>query len=356
MRIAAVNQDRGIDPGRSKGAAVHLRAMRQAFERLGAEVLPMDHADEASLQEALHATHEQAPLDLIYERYALGRAAAARFAERQGIPLVLEVNAPLADEQRRFRGRPESRQDRANDRLLFGRADCLVAVSEAVRSYALQRGARPAAVMVRHNGIDTRRFNLDADRAATRRRLGLEAHCVIGFHGRRRPWHGFELLVEAVQQAGLDTLHLLVIGEGEFPELDALPAATYTRLGWQAHADMPDLVAAFDLLPLMYPADLPCYFSPLKLAEAMACGVTPVVPELGDLPRIVTHERTGLVYPAGDQQALQASIVRLATEPGLRRDLGLRAAATASAWSWEAIARDVIERCRIRDRAGELPA
>ena len=34
----------------------------------------------------------------IYERYALGKSAAARFAIKHGIPLVLEVNAPLAYE------------------------------------------------------------------------------------------------------------------------------------------------------------------------------------------------------------------------------------------------------------------
>ena len=92
--MLSVNQDAGISPGRAKGAAVHLCAMREAFAKLGANCLGVDEPDDTRLTDTLHAAINQGPADLIYERYALGKSAASRFAVARGIPLVLEPNGP----------------------------------------------------------------------------------------------------------------------------------------------------------------------------------------------------------------------------------------------------------------------
>jgi len=163
---------------------------------------------------------------------------------------------------------------------------------------------------------------------------------VIGFHGRLRPWHGFEMLVDVCDrllQHGRD-IHLLVVGEGEFDALNRLPDDRYSRIEWQPHHEIPKYVAAFDVLPLTYQADMPCYFSPLKLMEAMACGVVPLVPDLGDLPTVVDHQRTGLVYRAGDGDQLFAQLDALIDDRILRTDIGSQAAALARQHSWTNIA------------------
>lgn len=345
LRIAAVNQDRGISPGRSKGAAVHLVAMREAFERLGARVEAFDIPESRALAHALETRHRAEAFELVYERYALGRSTAARFARYKGVPLVLEVNAPLAQEQAMFRNTLETRQERENDHFLFGEATCVVAVSGAVAEYAIDRGARPETVMICPNGIDTSRFNPGA-RASRSRRAHVPGDAfVIGFHGRVRPWHQFDKLVAVfgkLLERGLP-VHMMVVGEGGFEGLDQLPPGSHTRLGWQPHEDMPSLVASFDALPLTYQPEMPCYFSPLKLMEAMACRVVPVVPYLGDLPLVVEHGKTGLVYPAGDMTKLEIQLAALAGNPDERRRLGLNAGEYAARYSWEQIAGDVLE-------------
>ena len=103
LHIVSVNQDRGISPTREKGAAVHLKAMRQAYKNLGARVSPVDESDGSRVLFRLHGLQKENPIDLIYERYALGKSAAAEFARAHGISLALEVNAPLAEEQSRWR-------------------------------------------------------------------------------------------------------------------------------------------------------------------------------------------------------------------------------------------------------------
>jgi glycosyltransferase involved in cell wall biosynthesis len=345
-RIAAINQDRGIAPHRNKGAAVHLLAMRDAFARLGCEVVAFDQPDDAALVSALSSGEVQHRFNLVYERYALGKATGARFAQDSGIPLVLEINAPLADERERFRGAAETDADRESDNFLFRQANCVVAVSRAVAEYACARGARPDAVIVCPNGIDTQRFNLQVDGSAVRREHVPDGAFVIGFHGRLRPWHGFRHLVSAVSNLlalGLP-VHLLVVGEGEFEALGTLPEKHFTRVGWQPHARMPEFVAAFDALPLTYQPDIPCYFSPLKLMEAMACGVVPVVPDLGDLTRVVEHGRTGYVYRPGDTSGMEDVLAQLILDPGKRFSIGRRAGETAMAYSWEGIAATVLDR------------
>ncbi len=344
--IAAINQDRGISPHRNKGAAVHLIAMRDAFTRLGCEVIAFDLPDDAALVSALSSGPVQCAFDLVYERYALGKATGARFAQESGIPLVVEINTPLADEQERFRGTAETDAQRESDNFLFRQANCVVAVSSAVAEYACARGAHPDAVIVCPNGIDTQHFNLQVDGGAVRREHVPDGAFVIGFHGRLRPWHGFEQLVSSVSNLLEQSLpvHLLVVGEGEFESLGQLPEKHFTRVGWQPHTSMPEFVAAFDALPLTYQPDVPCYFSPLKLMEAMACGVVPIVPDLGDLARVIDHGRTGYVYHPGDTSGMEDLLAQLILNPGKRISIGRRAGKIAMAYSWEDIAATVLDR------------
>ena len=158
MRIACVNQDRGIGLRRKKGAAVHLRAMREAFARTGAEVLALDAPEDGRLDAALEAAARGGDLDLVYERYAIGRDLASTFARERGIPHVLEVNAPLAEEAARYRDTPEDPAERLRDETVFRNASLVLAVSEDVARYCRERGARDGAVEVMPNGVDPTRF------------------------------------------------------------------------------------------------------------------------------------------------------------------------------------------------------
>ncbi len=343
--VVSVNQDAGIGPQRAKGAAVHLNAMREAFSALGTDCRGLDEPDDTRLTTALGNMLEAGSIDLIYERYALGKATAARFALQHNIPLVMEVNAPLADEQHRWRGGSNEAEDAHQDALAMAAASKIVAVSSDVARYAIDRGADAARVEITPNGIDTHRFNLAARATSVRKSLLPPGHFVIGFHGRLRPWHGFDMLVAVIARL-LDhgmAVHFLVVGEGDFDSLKQLPDDCYTRIPWQAHREVPRYVAACDVLPLTYQADMPCYFSPLKLNEAMACGVVPLVPDLGDLPDAVSHRKTGLVYAAGNEQALLEQLQLLIHDPALLKSLASHAASDASQHSWEHIARNVLE-------------
>jgi starch synthase len=352
LRIACVNQDPGIAPGRKKGAAVHVAAMREAFRELGASVLEVDTPDPREVELLLAESADGPGLDLIYERYALSGYAASAVARRHGIPHVLEVNAPLAQEARVHRPEIDVAVDSETERRQFHDATVVLAVSHAVAQYAFERGADPSRVTVAPNGVDTDLFRPRSASDATRSALVPEGRFALGFHGRLRPWHNFELLVEITRDL-LDLgepVFLLTVGEGSFLETvrHALPEDCYRCIDWVEHAEIGSTVAAFDALVLTHEAStsdgsLPFYFSPLKLHEAMAAGVVPVVPDLGDLPSLVEDGRRGLVYSAGDRTALVRAIRRLIVDHDLRRRLAGQAREHAETHTWTSIARHVLE-------------
>lgn len=348
MRIVCLNQDAGIAPARKKGAAVHLAAMREAFADLGHQVVPLDASDDARVEADLEAARAAGGIDLVYERYALGKDGGARFCQAHRLPLVLEVNAPLADEEARYRGGGEDPAVAARERTLFASAGLVIAVSSEVARYAIARGAVPARVHVRPNGVDTRRFRPRQPGDPVRARLVPEGRFALGFHGRLRPWHGFELFTRAAARllALGEPVHLVLVGEGEFdPHLAAarIPPERVTRSAWVDHAEIGPYVASFDALPLTYDPSAPCYFSPLKLAEAMACGVVPVLPPLGDLAQAAREGVDALFYPAGDLEALVGKLRGLIADPVQRARLAQAAVENARAKSWSAIAAFVLE-------------
>lgn len=65
---------------------------------------------------------------------------------------------------------------------------------------------------------------------------------------------------------------------------------------------------------------------PNAMLEAMASGLPPLATYHGGIPEAVEHERTGLLVPERDHEALAAAMIRLANSPDLYRSIS---AATA---------------------------
>lgn len=80
---------------------------------------------------------------------------------------------------------------------------------------------------------------------------------------------------------------------------------------------------------------------PLVLLDALAMGKAVLVSDVGGSRDYVEHEKTALVVPAGDLQALVDGMRRLWEDGGLRESLGRAARAASSEWSadrfWDAV-------------------
>ena len=77
---------------------------------------------------------------------------------------------------------------------------------------------------------------------------------------------------------------------------------------------------------------------PNSLLEAMALGLPPIVSDASPGPlEIVIDERTGLVVPVEDVDALAAAMLRIAREPAYRGRLGAEARASVGRHSWAVV-------------------
>ncbi len=341
MRIAFVNQDRGISPDREKGAAVHLSALRKALARRGAKVLAFDQPDDSALLDELSRAWRDGPFDLVYERYALGKDTACRFAQTTEVPFALEVNSPLLVEASTYRDYQSCERDIACEDFLMQAADRIFAVSAAIGEYAASRGA--LRIEVCPNGVDADVF-FPRPNSELRNSLIPKGRLVVGFHGRLRSWHGIEFLGHAIKQAIASgvPLHLLTVGRGDYEELLSpyIPRSHRTHVQWVPHDEVARYVGCFDVLPLCYQE--PVYFSPLKLAEGMACGAVPVVPHGGDWERFLVQSDNALYYPAGSIENMAECFERLASAGGERNRLGASAIRTSATLSWDSIAERVM--------------
>ena len=274
------------------------------------------------------------------------KSSAAGFATSQRIPYALEVNAPAVDADGFRRVQIEKEKDKRQDRIIFGTASCIRAVSSTAAKYAKAHGGRGDAITIFPNGVDTSLFKTGAHGQRRSPHRPPKDRFVLGFHGRNKPGDGFAMLVDVTRTllARCYPVHLFVIGDGSFRELAKLPPCTYTRMGWVEHEDMPAYISTFDAVPLTSAARSICQESPLKLFESMACGAVPVVPAMGDLPAHVKHGVTGLVYPPGDSDALVEHIVALLSHRDWHQKLSRQAAIEARAFEWNGIAGMMLDR------------
>jgi glycosyltransferase involved in cell wall biosynthesis len=273
---------------------------------------------------------------VVYERYALWSAAALEAARTAGVPTVLEINAPLLEEQARHRGLHAATAAREWTARALAAAGAPFAVAGPVARWAETLDPRRRTIPVVPNGVDLRRF-----RPAPVRRDLTEP--VVAFAGTFKPWHGTDLLVDAVAAARArgPKLRLLLIGDG--PQL-AATIQRAGRAGVPVHAtgrldpaEVPKWLQGADLAAAPYPEG-DHYFSPLKVAEYLAAGLPTVASAIADLPGLVADGEEALLVPPGDVAATAAALVRLARDPGLCARMAAAARRAAEQrMSWSAV-------------------
>ncbi len=283
--------------------------------------------------------------DLIYERYSLHTPAGALVRALGGPPLLLEVNAPLAEERARFDGLALPGLARRVERAIWRRADRLFVVSGVLADHVQAAGVPAERILLTPNGVDLARLDAGPGREEVRRALGLEDRLVLGFVGFVKAWHGLPAVIDWLARAPFPQAVLVVAGDGPaLPELRARAraAGVAERVrfpGIVPRERIPALLRAFDIA--LQPAVV-AWASPLKLFEYMAAGLAILAPDAPNIREILTHGHDAwLVGP----DALAAGLDRLAGDPALRARLGAAARATLEArdLTWDANARKVEE-------------
>ena len=387
MRIAYVSADLGVPIFGRKGCSIHAQEVLSALLRRGVEVnlfspraegeptagldrlnihpLPLPPKGDAAAREkaALDLNTElsaalasAAPFDLVYERYSLWSFGAMEFARANDIPGLMEVNAPLIDEQAHYRVLIDRASAEMAAERAFKSATALLAVSNEVAAWLNQFEGARGKIHVVPNGIRPERFPVNASATLP----VLSGTFTVGFVGTLKAWHGLSVLVEAfsVLHAKAPNTRLLIVGDG--PEREAIATDLAQRgldqasifTGAVAPEQVPGFLASMDVAVAPYPALQNFYFSPLKVYEYMAAGRAVVASCIGQLKTLIQNEENGLLVQPGDAMALAEALLRLRNNSELRAQLGAAARKMVmSSYTWDSVVQRIFELARSGERA-----
>lgn len=341
---------------------IHIAEMVNAFRELGHEVLVAGPAKERNLEKSdqrlnlsrlkklikgpnyellelgynfynyisLSKIVKSYKPDLIYDRYITFNYSSVAFGKLKGIPVFLEVNAPLAYER-----------DNEKDEFLhlkkvayfIEKKVCndsfkTIVVSTPLRDYLRSVGVSEKKILVLPNGVNPNKFKPQSESIKLKEELGLLDHdIVIGFVGILRPWHGIDLLIQAVQQisAHLPNVKLLLVGDGPIKN-DIVRMAINMGIsqkivitGRVPHENVGEYVSLFDVA---VSPKATFYASPMKIPEYMAQGKPVVAPNTRNIKDIISDGEEGILFVDGDRESLSNALQSLIANNLLRKQLG----------------------------------
>jgi glycosyltransferase involved in cell wall biosynthesis len=293
----------------------------------------------------LHRAARAFKPDILYERYNLFLLAGLLLRKRRNLPMLLEVNSPLAHERAEFGGLALKGVARRCEAALWRGADAVLPVTDVLAQLVRQTRGGASDVHVIPNGVDLEGRPSPADGSDIRRQLQLSSALVLGFVGFVRAWHGLDWAVEALPNLPPHT-RLLIVGDGPAADdlrrrAEALGVADRLRIvGRVSHDKVAAYMQSFDIA--LQPAAVP-YASPLKLFEYMGLGRAIIAPDQPNIREVLTSGENALLFAPGDRAAFRAALQRLCLDAALRAQLGANAFRTArdTPYSWAHNARRI---------------
>ena len=298
------------------------------FERAGYTTTVIDTPDDDVAVARLVALMTERPPHVLhahmYRAEIVGTRAALVLAA-SGLPRPYLISTVHSS-------RVRSNEDRDLLRALTAHMDRLIAVSRAIAAKIVAEDRSGPPVELIYNGVDLSRYDHQEACCTLPEEYGFpEGTPMVGVVARLEPEKGHDTLLAAWPRvlARVSGARLLIVGEGSRRDPlqdqaealglmgepcsgDACVGTRHARPGAKVvftgrRDDVPAVTAALDV------AVLPSYREALGLAilEAMALSRPVVATNVGGIPEMVEHERTGLLVPPHDPEALADAIVRL---------------------------------------------
>ena len=261
---------------------------------------------------------------------ALDGLAAIRAGRKLGIPVVYEIRAFWEDAAvgnlTSRAGSLKYRLTRQLENMAVSGADHVMTICQGLKGDLVARGISPAKIGIMPNGVDLTMFGDPAPRdEALAAELGVGDGPVIGFIGSFYDYEGLDDLIAAMPSLLARHPHarLLKVGGGPMEEaLKAQAAASSASdaiifTGRVPHAEVERYYALTDVMA--YPrkkSRLTDLVTPLKPLEAMAQMKLVAASDVGGHRELVSHRKTGVLFPPDDPEACAAALADLLDQRG----------------------------------------
>ena len=197
--------------------------------------------------------------------------------------------------------------------------DRIVAVSDFIYSETLAKKVSPGKAITIYNSVDLDRFQNDVNNGDLREKFGIGPKSkVIGTVGRLSTEKGYDYFLRAAKIViEFDpSVVFLIAGDGRLreqleylsEELGIREKVIFTGL----RQDIEDIYSMIDI----FVSSSITEGLPLAILEAMAMGKPVIATNVGAVPKIVRHGRTGILLEPRDIVRLSKAIEDMVRSPG----------------------------------------
>jgi glycosyltransferase involved in cell wall biosynthesis len=144
--------------------------------------------------------------DGLYERYNLLCPAGVWLRKLTGLPMALEVNAPLYEERSDHGDLALKRLARWSERVAWQGADLCLPVTGVLAQQVRDAGVLASKIHVIPNGVGEPFLDGSATPNVIIQRFGLQGALILGFTGFVRPWHGMDRVLDLLASGRLPVI------------------------------------------------------------------------------------------------------------------------------------------------------
>jgi glycosyltransferase involved in cell wall biosynthesis len=304
------------------GQEIRIISEASVFAKRGFRVILLGQPGAPLLHEATHSGLTVRPLAMRGPLDVMACWRLRRLMRREEVDLVhthSSIDAWLAGFAAKSLGLPVVRSrhvaipvKRRRNFVYNALSDRVIASGDAIRDMLIEGGVFPGKIVSIPAGVDVRRFHPGVPGEPVRQELRLHGP-VIGTVARFAGSKGYSILLQAIpailQQepaaefvwvgagVSLAAVHREVMQSGL--------AAKIRLTGFRE--DVPALLAAMDVVVLPSVRE----GVPQVLLQALAMRKPVVASAVGGIPEVIQHQRTGVLVPPNDPQALSAGVVHL---------------------------------------------
>jgi glycosyltransferase involved in cell wall biosynthesis len=234
--------------------------------------------------------------DFIYERYNLYQPAGVLISRIFKIPLLLEINAPLANERKKYSGLSLFRLAKRIEKFTWNSADMTLPVTQVLADIISDSGVPKEKIEVIHNGINKHIFESVFRKKKERNKKNIN----IGFVGFINKWHRLDLAISAIADFPNKNINLICVGDGDIkPELEEQAKKLHIEdkvifSGLQSRSEVFHYINNFDIA--LQPS-VTAYASPLKLFEYLSSGCLIIAPRTKNICEILDDANALLFEP-----------------------------------------------------------
>lgn len=207
-------------------------------------------------------------------------------------------------------------------------ADLITCDGESLKEAMVKLGAVPQKIQVVTHGVDTRKFKPECKNSYLLQELSIPNLPIVISTRQLKQLYCVETLIKAIPLVlkEIQSVIFVILGDGENRKyLEGLARSLdidnkVIFRGSVPHQDLAKYLSISDIYVSTSLSDS----TAVSNLEAMACGLAPIVTDIGDNREWISDGQNGFLIPIKDPEALAEKIILLLREKEMRKLFGTR--------------------------------